>query len=71
MKFKVDENLPTEIAALLRSANHDAITVTDQGLSSANDNTIMDVCSNEGRVLITLDLDFSDISACLIFLARR
>jgi predicted nuclease of predicted toxin-antitoxin system len=43
MKFKVDENLPTEIAALLRSANHDAITVTDQGLNSADDNVIMDV----------------------------
>ena len=63
MKFKVDENLSTEIAALLRSANHDAITVTDQGLSSAEDNVIMDVCLNEGRVLVTLDLDFSDISA--------
>ena len=30
MKFKVDENLPVEIADLLKSANYDAVTVKDQ-----------------------------------------
>ena len=32
MKFKIDENLPREVAALLRDAGHDAMTVVDQGL---------------------------------------
>ncbi len=27
MKFKIDENLPTEIAEILRSAGYDALTV--------------------------------------------
>jgi hypothetical protein len=30
LKFKVDENLPTEAAELLASVGHDAMTVRDQ-----------------------------------------
>ena len=30
LKFKVDENLPTEAAGLLAGAGHDAVTVRDQ-----------------------------------------
>jgi hypothetical protein len=32
MQFKVDENLPAEIAVLLRQAGHSAATVTEQRL---------------------------------------
>ena len=35
MKFKVDENLPADLADLLRSAGHDAITVANQNLSGS------------------------------------
>jgi uncharacterized protein DUF5615 len=35
MKFKIDENLPIEAAALLREAGHDALTVHDQNLRGA------------------------------------
>jgi predicted nuclease of predicted toxin-antitoxin system len=31
MRFKVDENLPIEVADLLTAAGHDAATVNDQG----------------------------------------
>ena len=61
MKFKVDENLPVESADLLRSAGHDAVTVGDQRLSGAADSAVAGVCRAEGRVLITLDVDFADI----------
>ena len=61
MKFKTDENLPTEAANLLRSAGHDAVTVGEQRLSGAVDSTVGSVCQHEGRVLVTLDLDFADI----------
>ena len=63
MKFKIDENLPVEIAELLRSARHDAVTVMDQGLRGADDSLIIDACLREGRVLVTLDLDFADVRA--------
>ncbi len=63
MKFKIDENLPAEIADILKSASYDAISVTDQGMKGVNDDTVIDVCSKEGRILVSLDLDFADIFA--------
>lgn len=49
MKFKTDENLPAEIADLLRKAKHDAATVFEQRLSGASDDRIADVCKREMR----------------------
>jgi predicted nuclease of predicted toxin-antitoxin system len=61
LRCKIDENLPTEAAALLRSAGHECHTVFDEGLSGAPDPAISARCMAEGRVLLTLDLDFADI----------
>lgn len=60
-RFKVDENLPREAQALLRDAGHDARTVHDERLVGRSDAAILDVCRDGDRVLVTLDLDFSDI----------
>jgi predicted nuclease of predicted toxin-antitoxin system len=62
-RFKVDENLPAEVAALLIDAGHDAVTVPDQRLSGQPDPIISAICRDEGRIVITLDLDFADIRA--------
>ncbi len=59
--FKIDENLPEEIAVLLREAGYEAVSVRDQGLVGEPDSTIADVCNAEGLVLVTLDLDFANI----------
>ncbi|MBN2258243.1 MAG: DUF5615 family PIN-like protein [Anaerolineaceae bacterium] len=61
MKFKIDENLPVEIAAFLQEAGYDAITVLDQELGGSADPRIVSVCRNEDRALVTLDMDFADI----------
>ena len=61
LKFKVDENLPTEAAELLANAGHDALTVGDQGMVGESDSNIAAVCQREGRAVVTLDLDFADI----------
>ncbi|MGH8567941.1 MAG: DUF5615 family PIN-like protein [Gammaproteobacteria bacterium] len=61
MKFKIDEDLPVEIAVLLRDAGYDATTVVDQGLGGNADPGIASVCRNEHRAPVTLDLDFADI----------
>jgi len=61
MKFKVDENLPLEIAELLQSAGHDVTTVHGQKLTGEADPRIIEVCRQEDRALVTLDLDFSNI----------
>ena len=61
MKFKIDENLPVEIAALLRDAGYEATSVVDQGLGGSADPDIAAVCRKENRALVTLDMDFADI----------
>lgn len=61
MRFKVDENLPVQCVNQFREAGHDALSVHDQGLSGATDPRIAEVCAGEGRVLVSLDLDFADI----------
>lgn len=63
MQFKIDENLPIEIAELLIDAGYDAKTVNAQQLQGTKDPILADVCGNEHRVLVTLDTDFSDIRA--------
>lgn len=61
MLFKVDENLPVEAVDLLRAAGHDALSIHDQQMVGSLDSHVASVCKSEGRALITLDLDFSDI----------
>ena len=61
MRFKVDENLPVEAADLLRAAGHDAATVGEQAMSGEPDPGVAAVCRREGRALVTLDTDFSDL----------
>jgi predicted nuclease of predicted toxin-antitoxin system len=61
MRFKVDENLPVEVAQLFRVAGHEAATVLDQDLRGRDDRTGAIVCQQEARALVTLDLDFADI----------
>ena len=63
MKFKIDENLPQEVAQLLNESGHDAATVFAQALSGESDPAVFEVCQREGRVLMTLDLDFANIQA--------
>jgi len=63
MLFKTDENMPLEVAEDLRQAGHDAVTVVDQQLAGQPDVRVAEVCRTEGRAILTLDLDFSDIRA--------
>jgi len=62
MLFKIDENLPTELVHLMVSSGYDAKTVYDQQLQGADDPVLIDRCDQENRILITLDIDFSDIT---------
>jgi predicted nuclease of predicted toxin-antitoxin system len=56
-KFKVDENMPAEVASLLAAARHDALSVPDQQLGGHSDRHVSDVCRREGRAIVTLDLE--------------
>jgi predicted nuclease of predicted toxin-antitoxin system len=61
MKFKIDENLPVECAKILKESGFEVDTIYDEGLNGDPDSKIFSVCLQEKMVLITLDLDFSDI----------
>ena len=79
MRFKLDEDLPTELARALTLRGHDAVTVRDQDLGGSPDSGIAEVVRKEDRVLATLDRDFADIrryppaqfSGILVFRVRR
>lgn len=61
LKFKIDENLPADVAQMLIAAGFDAATVIDEELGGKSDDVIADFCRTESRALITLDLEFADI----------
>jgi predicted nuclease of predicted toxin-antitoxin system len=62
MKIKLDENMPQALAALLRSAGYDVATVAEEGLSGADDSSVLvGKVTLEGRLLMTFDKDFVDI----------
>lgn len=58
---KLDENLGETHAALVRELGHDVDRVTDEGLSGADDGTVWQRVTAEGRFFVTLDLDFADV----------
>jgi predicted nuclease of predicted toxin-antitoxin system len=61
VKFKFDENLPSDLGNLLRAEGHDAQSILDEDLRGAADRSIAKICQSEERILITLDLDFAHI----------
>lgn len=62
MRFKLDENLPTEIALALQLSGHDADTVKDEGLEREPDSVIMATALKAARVLLTLDKGIADVA---------
>jgi len=61
LRFKLDENLGRQAIDLFLEAGHDIATVAEQELQGAADNHLIDICQEEARVLVTLDLDFSNV----------
>lgn len=62
MKFKLDENFGRRTQQLFQTAGHDVQTVRDENLQGNPDQSIFDHCCREQRCLVTLDLDFTDVT---------
>src|SRR5712692_8725908 len=60
MRLKLDENMSLSHAEALRSRSVDVVTVRDEGLGGATDETLFERCRSEERALVTLDLDFAN-----------
>lgn len=63
MRFVVDQAVSPVLAEWLRSVGHDAFHVRERGLSRLRDQDIFALATEEGRVIVTADLDFSRIVA--------
>jgi predicted nuclease of predicted toxin-antitoxin system len=61
VKIKLDENIGSRGVALLAASGHDIMTVLDQNLQGTSDDNLLKICSDEDRVLVTLDHDFGQI----------
>ncbi len=61
MKFKLDENVPFSLKKLLESPdNHQVDSVFHEKKTGIDDHSLLKLCLNEQRLLITLDNDFNN-----------
>ena len=61
MKFKLDENLPDELALDLRALGFDTDTVADESLGGAPDEQVVSTASAAQRILLTLDKGIANV----------
>lgn len=60
-RFKLDENIPREAEAIFHDTGYDCHSVLAESLAGCGDEKLIEACWREQRILVTLDLDFSDI----------
>ena len=63
MRFLIDMPLSPALAAWLRDQGYDAVHVSELGLHRASDTDIMARAKEEGRTMITADLDYPRLLA--------
>jgi len=63
MKFLGDVGVSTSTLKALREAGYDSVHLREQNLHRLPDNAILEKALNEGRIVITFDLDFGDLLA--------
>jgi predicted nuclease of predicted toxin-antitoxin system len=63
MKFLADMGISPRVMAALRKQGHDAVHLQEQDLGRMPDHQILVKASEEGRILLTHDLDFGELLA--------
>ncbi len=61
MRVKLDENLSRHLKPAIAALGHDAVTVGDEGLLGEPDTAVGRAARSEGRMLLTLDVEFGDL----------
>jgi len=61
MKLKLDENLSRHLKPVLIGYGHDVLTAADEDLLSCPDVEVAARAACEGRILLTLDIEFADL----------
>jgi predicted nuclease of predicted toxin-antitoxin system len=70
MRAKLDENLPIEVAELLRAAGWECDTVYDEGLAGADDPNVAAACRADARVLPVLSAEWVEHRLWIVEPAR-
>ncbi len=63
MKFLGDMGISPRTIELLRERGYDAIHLIEQNLERMPDPNILEKAQQEGRILLTVDLDFAQLLA--------
>lgn len=63
MKFLADMGVSRSTTARLRELGHDAVHLRDLHLERLPDREILERTRQEGRIVLTFDLDFGDLLA--------
>jgi predicted nuclease of predicted toxin-antitoxin system len=63
VKFLVDQNRSPRLAELLREAGHDAVHTFELGFERAEDDELVTLAREQGRVVISGDTDFGALLA--------
>src|SRR4030066_1346321 len=61
MKFKLDECVDARLSINLKEGGYEAVTTRQQGLHGIEDERLYHLCKDEGYILVTLDIHFSNI----------
>lgn len=65
MKFFIDMPVSPSLAVWLSKQGHNAIHISQLGMSQAADQTVLDYASKENSIVITADLDFPRLLAIM------
>jgi predicted nuclease of predicted toxin-antitoxin system len=63
MKFLADMGISLRTVTWLRGAGYDVVHLRDEGLQRLPDDEILIKTRAEGRILLTIDLDFAQLLA--------
>jgi predicted nuclease of predicted toxin-antitoxin system len=63
MRFLADMGISTRTVVWLRSSGHDAVHLSEENLQRLDDEEVLAKARTEGRILLTMDLDFGYLLA--------
>ncbi len=59
MHFKLDENVPVQLEAFIKTAGHSASTVFSEKISGIKDAGLLELCKEKNYAVVTIDSDFA------------
>ena len=62
MRFKLDANLPTELASDLVVLGHDTDSVQGEGIAGATDAAVIQTATHADRILLILDKGIANLN---------